>query len=69
MRAYRLAGTVNEPDAIRLQSYGDKLLAEGSRFERQAAGLGAAASDRGTQVAQRKQGQQPQQARAGDQKK
>jgi hypothetical protein len=40
-RAYRLAATVNGADATSLQSYGDKLLAEASQLERQAAALGS----------------------------
>jgi hypothetical protein len=63
MRAHRLAGTVNEADAIRLQSYRDRLLADASDLERQAAALGAAGADTVTQVNQRQQEQQPQQIR------
>ena len=36
MRAHRLAGTVNEADAIRLQSYCDQLLAKASYLETRA---------------------------------
>ena len=69
MRAHRLAGTVNEADAIRLQSYRDQLLAEASDLERQAAALGAAGADAVTLVEQRQQEQQPQQTRTTDPKK
>ena len=69
MRAHRLAGTVNEADAIRLQGYRDQLLAEASDLERQAAALGAADVDAVTLVEQRQQEQQPQQTRTADPKK
>ena len=69
MRARRLAGTVNEADAIRLQSYCDQLLANASYLERQAAALGAAAADVGTLLEQRQQEQQPQQTRTTKSKK
>ena len=69
MRAHRLAGTVNEADAIRLQGYRDQLLAEASDLERQAEALGAAAADAVTPVEQRQQEQQPQQTRTADPKK
>jgi hypothetical protein len=69
MRARRLAGTVNEPDAIRLQGYCDQLLAEASDLERQAEALGAAGADALTLVEQRQQEQQPQQTRTTDPKK
>jgi len=38
---HRLAGTVKEADAIRIQGYRDQLLAEASDLERQAAALRA----------------------------
>ena len=69
MRARRLAGTVNEADAIRLQSYCDQLLANASYLERQATALGAAAADVGTLLEQRQQEQQPQQTRTTKSKK
>ena len=68
-RAHRLAGTVNEADAIRLQGYRDRLLAEASDLERQAEALGAAGADAVTPVEQRQQEQQPQQTRTTDPKK
>ena len=49
MRAHRLAGTVNEADAIRLQGYRDQLLAEASDLERQAEALGRPARMRSRQ--------------------
>jgi hypothetical protein len=69
MRADRLAGTVNEADAIRLQGYRDQLLAEASDFETQAEALGAAGADALTLVEQRQQEQQPQQTRATNPKR
>jgi hypothetical protein len=69
MRAHRLAGTVSGADAIRLQSYGDKLLAEASDLERQSAALGVASADTCTRVTQRQKEQQPQQARMDDPEK
>ena len=69
MRAHRLAGTVNEADAIRLQGYRDQLLAEASDLERQAAALGAVDVDAVTLVEQKQQEQQPQQTRTADPKK
>ena len=69
MRARRLAGTVNEADAIRLQSYCDQLLANASYLERQAAALVATGVDVGTMLEQRQQEQQPQQTRTPDPKK
>jgi hypothetical protein len=69
MRARRLAETVNEPDAIRLQSYSDQLLANASYLERKAAALGAAGAEVGTLLEQRQQEQQPQQTRTTDPKK
>ena len=69
MRAHRLAGTVNDVDAIRLQSYRDQLLAEASALERQAEALGVARADAPTPVEQRQQEQQPQQTRTTDLKK
>ena len=52
MRAHRLAGTVNEADAIRLQGYRDQLLAEASNLERHAEALGSAGADAVTPVEQ-----------------
>jgi hypothetical protein len=69
MRAHRLAGTFNEADAIRLQSYRDQLLAEAADLERQAAALVPARADARTLLEQRQQEQQPQQTRTTDQKK
>ena len=69
MRAHRLAGTVNEADAIRLQGYRDRLLAEASDLETQAEALEAAGADAHTLVEQRQQEQQPQQTRTTDPKK
>ena len=69
MRAHRLAGTVNEADAIRLHSYRDQLLAEASALERQAEALGVARADAATPVEQRQQEQQPQQTGTTDPKK
>ena len=69
MRAHRLAGTVNEADAIRLQGYRDRLLAEASDLETQAEALGSASVDALTLVEQRQQEQQPQQTRTTDPKK
>ena len=69
MRAQRLAGTVNEADAIRLRGYRDRLLAEASDLETQAEALGAAGADALTLVEQRQQEQQPQQTRATAPKK
>jgi hypothetical protein len=68
MRAHRLAGTVNEADAIRIQSYRDHL-AEAADLERQAEALWAASADAVTPVEQRQQEQQPQQTRTADPKK
>jgi hypothetical protein len=68
MRAHRLAGTVNEADAIRLQGYRDQLLAEASDLETQAKALGAGV-DALTLVEQRQQEQQPQQTRTTHAKK
>jgi hypothetical protein len=64
MRAHRLAGTVNEADAIRLQGYRDQLLEEASDLERQAAELGTAGADAVKMVDQRQREQQPQHGRA-----
>jgi hypothetical protein len=69
MRARRLAGTVNDADAIRLQSYCDQLLANASYLERQAAAVEAAGAELGTLLEQRQQEQQPQQTRSTDPKK
>jgi hypothetical protein len=69
MRAHRLAGTVNEADAIRLQGYRDQLLAEASDLERQAAEMEAVGADAIKMADQRQQEQQPQQARATDPQK
>ena len=68
MRAHRLAGTVNEADAIRLQNYCDQLLAKASYLER-AAALESAGAEVGTLLEQRQQEQQPQQTRTTDPKK
>ena len=68
MRAHRLAETVNEADAIRIQSYRDQLLAEAADLERQAEALWAAGADAVTPVEQRQQEQQPQQTRTADPK-
>ena len=69
VRAHRLAGTVNDVDAIRLQSYRDHLLAEASDLQRQAEALEAAGADAATPVEHRQQEQQPQQTRTADPKK
>ena len=69
MRAQRLAGAVNEADAIRLHGYRDQLLAEASDLERQAEALGAAGVDAVAPMEQRQQEQQPQQTRTTDLKK
>jgi len=69
MRAHRLAGTVNEADATRLQGYRDRLLAEASDLETQAEALGAVGADALTLGEQRQQEQQPQQAQTTDPKK
>ena len=53
LRANRLAATVNEADAIRLQGYRDQLLVEASDLERQAEALGMASADAVTPVEQR----------------
>ena len=68
-RAHRLAGTVNEADATRLQGYRDQLLSEAADLERQAEALGAAGADAVTPMEQRQQEQQPQQTRTTDPKK
>ena len=69
MRAHRLAGTVNEADAIRLHGYRDQLLAAACDLEMQAEALGAAGADAHTLVEQRQQEQQPQQTRTTGPKK
>jgi hypothetical protein len=68
-RAHRLAGTINEADSIRLQSYRDQLLAEAADLERQAAAMVSAGADAGTLLEQRQQEQQPQQTRTTEPKK
>jgi hypothetical protein len=69
MRAHRLAATINEADAIRLQGYRDQLLAEASDLERQAEAMGTAGTDAVAPMEQRQQEQQPQQTRTTDPKK